>query len=103
MERCPNCRARLDGAPECRRCGMDLRLLQATERAANACLRRALLHLAQGDYPAARTDLQNARRLHHNPLVDQLLQTRPGQSPRKLLTHHREWERDLPGNPVGYL
>lgn len=76
MERCPNCRARVDGAPECRRCGMDLRLLHAIERAAQTCLRRALLHLAQGDHPAARTALHNARRLHQTPLTEALGRTR---------------------------
>lgn len=84
MERCPNCRARIDGAPECRRCGMDLRLLQATERAADACLQRALLHLAQGEHAAARAALQRAQRLHYNPLTETLLQTHRESHPRYL-------------------
>ncbi len=72
MERCPNCRARVDGAPECRRCGMDLRLLHATEHAAQTHLRRALLHLAQGDHAAAHAALQQARRLHQTPFTEAL-------------------------------
>ncbi len=101
MERCPNCRARVNGAPECRRCGMDLRLLQATEHAANTFLQRALLHLAQGNHAAARTDLKNAQHLHRNPLVDRLLQARPGQGPRRLAMRETDLEMDATGNPLG--
>ena len=73
MERCPNCRARVSGQPECRRCGMDLRLLLATAQAADAQLRRAVARLANGDRAGALAALRAARRLRQDPLCDQLL------------------------------
>ena len=73
MERCPNCRARVSGQPECRRCGMDLRLLLATAQAADAQLRRAVARLANGDRAGALAALRAARHLHQDPLCEQLL------------------------------
>jgi hypothetical protein len=73
MELCPNCRARVSGQPECRRCGMDLRLLLATAQAADAQLRRAVARLANGDRAGALAALRAARRLRQDPLCDQLL------------------------------
>lgn len=93
MERCPNCRARVNGASECRRCGMDLRLLQATERAADACLRRALTRLARGDHAAARMDLQQAQRLRHSRLAARLLEAGAGTNDSERLGEQ--------GEPVG--
>lgn len=73
MERCPNCRARVSGQPECRRCGMDLRLLLATEQAADARLREAVARLANGDRAGAVEALRAARRLRRDPVGDRLL------------------------------
>ena len=73
MERCPNCRARVSGQPECRRCGMDLRLLLATEQAADAQLRSAVARLASGDRAGAVAALRAARRLRRDSVGDRLL------------------------------
>ena len=73
MDRCPNCRARVSGQPECRRCGMDLRLLLAIEEAAEAYLREAVARFANGDRPGAVAALCAARRLRRDPLADRLL------------------------------
>jgi hypothetical protein len=47
MERCPNCRARWDGSPSCRRCGMDLQPLIAVEEAAEQLIARAVAQVAE--------------------------------------------------------
>jgi hypothetical protein len=73
MERCPNCRARVSDQVECRRCGMDLRLLLVTEQAADALLRRAVARLANGDRAGALATLRAARRLRQDPLCEQSL------------------------------
>lgn len=73
MERCPTCRARLDGSDQCRRCGLELTLLQAVDRASNAAIGRAIGRLADGDQAGAILDLEQARRLSGDPLVPVLL------------------------------
>lgn len=73
MERCPNCRARCDGSPQCRRCGMELGLLMHIERAAEAQLALAAQRLGAGEIPAAVEALKQSRRLAHSTLADQLL------------------------------
>ncbi|MBK5930731.1 hypothetical protein [Halochromatium salexigens] len=72
MDRCPNCRARLDGAETCRRCGMELGLLRATERAADAWLRRAIAHLTRDEFECARQALHRALALRRDPLAESL-------------------------------
>ena len=72
MERCPNCRARTDGGPACRRCGMDLALLQAVERAADRRLRQAITALAEGDEDAARQAALHAASLHRTAFTQRL-------------------------------
>lgn len=70
MERCPNCRARIEGTPaQCRRCGMDLELLQAVEHAAEQQLRTALDELARGDADKAALTIQRALSLKRTPLA----------------------------------
>lgn len=70
MERCPNCRARIEGAPErCRRCGMDLALLMAAEQSAERALRAALVDLAAGDQDKAALSLQRSLNLKRTPLA----------------------------------
>jgi hypothetical protein len=78
MERCPNCRARTDGTDTCRRCGMALGLLQATERAAEHWLRLGIAHLAAGAPQAATRALNRSLALRHDPLAEELLELAPG-------------------------
>ena len=73
MDRCPNCRARVNGADHCRRCGMALDLLSKVEEAAEAQLRAALRYLAHGDSDAASTSLRRLLSLRREPLAEQLL------------------------------
>jgi hypothetical protein len=70
MERCPNCRARIECTPDsCRRCGMDLALLQAVEQAAEQQLRAALADLARGDQDKAALTIKRALLLRRTPLA----------------------------------
>lgn len=73
MERCPNCAARLTEAPVCRRCGMDLGGLLATEQAAEQLLGRAVADLRTGDYLAARRALRRSLSLRDTALARHLL------------------------------
>ncbi|MFP4183114.1 MAG: hypothetical protein ACLFRW_00900 [Halorhodospira sp.] len=74
MERCPNCRARTEAtAAHCRRCGMELSLLHATERAATALLEQAAAALASGSPQQARQYLERARALREDRLTEALL------------------------------
>ena len=73
MERCPNCRARLDEAETCRRCGMELGLLLATERAAEFWLRRGIASLLRDDLGLAWHALRRALALRRDPLAESLL------------------------------
>ncbi len=73
MDRCPNCRARSDGADTCRRCGMELGLLIAAEEAAERLTTQGITHLAAADYAAARRDLDKAIGLRREPFTDLLL------------------------------
>jgi Uma2 family endonuclease len=72
MDRCPNCRARLDVEPTCRRCGMELALLQRVERAADAALREAIALLAAGDSPAAGDAAGRAAALRRTDLAERI-------------------------------
>jgi predicted amidophosphoribosyltransferase len=73
MDRCPNCRARLDGSDQCRRCGLELKLLQATDRACDAAVARAIRRLAADDRTGAIQDLKQARALSGGAFVSALL------------------------------
>ena len=73
MERCPNCRARWDGSTSCRRCGMDLDLLIAAERAAEHLVARGIAHLAVADPAHARRELTLALALHRTDFAELLL------------------------------
>ena len=73
MERCPNCRARIQEDPICRRCGMDLALLLAVEAAVAERLRAAISRLAAGDAPAASATLRQSLALCQDPLAASLL------------------------------
>lgn len=73
MDRCPNCRARLDGSEHCRRCGLELSLLQAVDQASQAAIARAVHRLADGDPSGAIRALEQARFLSGDPLAAALL------------------------------
>ncbi|TCT24223.1 hypothetical protein [Thiobaca trueperi] len=73
MDRCPNCAARTDGSPACRRCGMDLASLLRVERAAEGLLTQAVAHLATGNPEAACAALTQSLALHRTPNAERLL------------------------------
>jgi hypothetical protein len=73
MERCPNCRARYEAGNHCRRCGMDLSLLLAVERAAESMTAEAVSQLAAGEIPDAVRTLARARGLSAEPLITHVL------------------------------
>ncbi len=73
MERCPNCRAREPGTPNCRRCGMELAGLEAVEAAAGRQVRGAMAQLAAGDDLAAGAALRQAYTLRRDPFIELLL------------------------------
>ena len=73
MERCPNCRARYETGETCRRCGMDLRLLLAIERAAESMTADAVAQLAAGETNDAVRALTRARGLSAEPFIAHLL------------------------------
>jgi predicted amidophosphoribosyltransferase len=73
MDRCPNCRARLDGSDQCRRCGLELKLLQAADRAGDVALARAIRRLAEDDRAGAIRELKQARALSGGAFVSALL------------------------------
>jgi hypothetical protein len=73
MDRCPNCRARLDGSEHCRRCGMELGLLLAADDASQRAIARAIRRLAGGDQEGAIQALEQARALSADGLVIALL------------------------------
>lgn len=71
MERCPNCRAHSPGIEQCRRCGMDLTLIQEMEAAAKRLTQTALQLLAQNTLEAiatARQLLTKSQTLRHDPI-----------------------------------
>jgi hypothetical protein len=73
MERCPNCRARYETGETCRRCGMDLGLLLAVERAAESMTADAVAQLAAGETSGALRTLARARSLSAEPFSAHLL------------------------------
>jgi len=73
MERCPNCRARLDDGDSCRRCGLELARLRAVEQAHRRLAARAAGYLARGEMGAAIRTLIRAQALRRDPLVFAML------------------------------
>jgi len=73
VERCPNCRARLDDGDSCRRCGLELATLRAVEQAHQSLAGRAAGHLARGEMGAAIRTLNRAQALCRDPLVAAML------------------------------
>jgi hypothetical protein len=73
MLRCPNCRARLNEAERCRRCGMELTRLLETKQAAHRWLMEALDHLEAGDAASAIAAFERSCTLYREPFSDLLL------------------------------
>jgi hypothetical protein len=69
MERCPLCRAMLNGAETCRRCKAELQTVQRVERESDALVGTAMHRLSQGDTAASRRLLRLALGLRATPEV----------------------------------
>lgn len=67
MERCPVCRAALNGATTCRRCRADLREVQQAAALAAELAGAAMRCLAEGRMAEAARLLDRARLLHATP------------------------------------
>jgi hypothetical protein len=67
MERCPLCRAALNGADTCRRCRAELRSAQQAHAEAEDLLDAAMLCLSRDDPDGAAHLLQQALALHATP------------------------------------
>jgi len=67
MDRCPLCRAVLNGAETCRRCRAELQAAQRAEREGQALADAAMHWLALGDADAAVQLLRRALALHAAP------------------------------------
>jgi hypothetical protein len=64
MDRCPLCRATLNGADTCRRCRAELRTVQRVERDGQALVDTAIHRLSLDDATAAARLLRRALALH---------------------------------------
>ena len=80
MERCPICRASLNGAETCRRCRAELGSVLRTEREARQLLATATYRLASGDPDAAGRLLARSLLLHRTPEALALRKLAPGKS-----------------------
>ncbi len=69
MDRCPLCRAMLNGADTCRRCRAELQSAQRAEQEGRALAGAAMHLLALGDEAAAVALLRRALAVHATPLV----------------------------------
>ncbi len=67
MDRCPLCRAALNGADTCRRCRAELGSAQRVERAGQALVGAAMHHLALDDRDTAARLLRRALTVHATP------------------------------------
>ncbi|MEA3411798.1 MAG: hypothetical protein U9R74_09685 [Pseudomonadota bacterium] len=73
MERCPVCRARLNGNPECRRCGTNLSQPILIEQRSDSLTRLAVNRLATLEPVEAANALEQALTLKTDPLTRALL------------------------------
>jgi hypothetical protein len=73
MERCPVCRAALNGAETCRRCKTDLRQAIAIERQAEDLAGTGMLRLTRGEPAEAASLLRRSLALHAMPGVRSVL------------------------------
>ncbi len=67
MDRCPLCRAALNGAESCRRCRAELQLAQRVEREGQALVNAAMHSLSRDDARTAGQLLRRALVLHAAP------------------------------------
>ncbi len=67
MDRCPLCRAALNGAETCRRCRAELQRAQRVEREGRALVDAAMHCLSRDDARTARQLLRRALVLHAAP------------------------------------
>jgi len=67
MDRCPLCRAALNGADTCRRCRAELQAAQRAEREGEALADAAMHRLTLGDTDIAEQLLRRALLLHAAP------------------------------------
>ncbi len=67
MERCPICRATLNGADTCRRCRAELGSAIRAERLARQLEDRAMHRLALGDFDGAVELLRRSLLVHRTP------------------------------------
>jgi predicted amidophosphoribosyltransferase len=74
MERCPLCRATLNGAETCRRCRAELQTVQNVAFEAQTLVGAAMHHLLLDDPATATQLLQRALLYHAAPEVRALLQ-----------------------------
>jgi hypothetical protein len=74
MERCPLCRATLNGAETCRRCKAELQAAQRVERESKVLAGAAMHCLSLGDKAASRRLLRHALGLHATPEMRALWQ-----------------------------
>ncbi len=91
MDRCPLCRAALNGADTCRRCRAELKTVQDVERDGDALLDAAMHRLAVDDTEAAERLLRRALALHAAPEILALW--------RAVRASRRELEIAESGNP----
>jgi len=78
MERCPLCRATLNGAETCRRCRAELRSVKRAERDGEVLLDAAIHALSLDDVVTAAQLLRRALAVHATPEVRALRRlTRP--------------------------
>jgi hypothetical protein len=80
VERCPICRAMLNGADTCRRCRAELGSVIGVERQARHLLGEAMHRLALGDRDGAGRRLRRSLLLHRTPealALGRLLGTSP--------------------------
>jgi hypothetical protein len=73
MDRCPVCRAALNGAATCRRCRAELGSVQDVARRAAALTGAAMQALATGERARAARLLARARLLHATPAIRALV------------------------------
>ncbi len=91
MDRCPLCRAALNGADTCRRCRADLKRAHDVERDGYALLDAAMHRMAVNDIGAAERLLRRALALHAAPEILALW--------RAVRASGRELEDAEAGNP----
>ena len=67
MDRCPLCRATLNGAETCRRCRAELQTVKRVEREGKALVDMAIYHLSLDDAVTAERLVRRALALHAAP------------------------------------